>query len=245
MKSFNGLKIGVIDSGIGGLSVLNALVKNFSNVSFIYYGDNHFAPYGNKPLEFIKSRLYYMIKILDKKGINGLVIACNTLSTHFYQEVKNYCPYFVIPTLPPIYKDKGTYLACTLNTAKSSYVKKFYGENVISFPCLAKTIEDNVFNLDNFSVTPYFEKLGFKIDRLVLGCTHYSYISKNINRQLNIETIDGYDRIISLLCSELDKYDLKLSGKQSINFIGKSKNLNEKVFKKVFCNESGYEIKKN
>ena len=236
MKHLNDLPIGVIDSGIGGLSVLNALTRKLPFESFIYYGDNKNAPYGNKSLDFIKRRLFYMIDKLDKVRVKGLIIACNTLSTHFYQEVKNYCNYFVIPTLPPLLKGEGVYIACTSNTAKSSYVKNAYGKNIISFPTLAKTIENNVFSLDKFSVAPYFEKINDKIKTLVLGCTHYSFISKNINEQLKIKTVDGYDNIISLLCSELERNGFNLSKNQTVNFIGEAKKFNEKVFKNIFCN---------
>ncbi len=239
MKSLRDLSIGVIDSGIGGLSVLNALVKKFPTESFIYYGDNENAPYGNKPLNYIKRRLFYMIDELNDVKIKGLVVACNTLSTHFYPQIKNYCSYFVIPTLPPLIKGDGVYLACTSNTAKSSYAIKNYGKNIISFPCLAKTIEDNVFSLDKFSVTPYFEKLNEKVETLVLGCTHYSFISKNINEQLKIKTVDGYDKILSLLSEELNVRSVRAKNSQCVNFIGSAKNTNKIVFEKVFGYQSG------
>ena len=71
MKHLNDLPIGVIDSGIGGLSVLNALTRKLPFESFIYYGDNKNAPYGNKSLDFIKrAHITIFIAILKIIEIN-------------------------------------------------------------------------------------------------------------------------------------------------------------------------------
>ena len=245
MLDFFNLPIGVIDSGVGGLSVLNKLSKSFKNESFIYFGDNDNSPYGNKPLSFIKERVDEIINSLYKKGVKGLVIACNTISTHFYNDIKNKYPFFVIPTLPPIIKGEGVYLTCTLNTSKSDYVKNNYNGNVISFPSLAKTIEDNVFNLDSFNVMPYFENNLSDIKVLVLGCTHYSFIDKNLTTQLGVKTIDGYDDIVKRLNNELKSLNLYSAQPQTITFLGSQSSFNKKVFEKVFCNTGGQLNKKN
>ncbi len=245
MRDFLNLPIGVIDSGIGGLSVLDRLIKAFPNESFLYYGDNDNSPYGNKPLSFVKERIEKIVETLYKRGVKGIVIACNTASTHFYKDIKNAYPFFVIPTFPPIVKGKGVYLACTSNTAKSDYVKKHYKSKVIAFPRLAKTIENNVFNLDDFNVYPYFEKLNKKIEVLVLGCTHYSFISDNIKRQLGIKTIDGYDIIVNNLKFELQVRKMSSNSAQKITFLGEKSTFNKRVFERVFCHTGGYQCKKN
>ena len=245
MCDIKNLPIGVIDSGIGGLSVLDRLVKAFPRESFLYYGDNDNSPYGNKPLSFIKERVDIIISSLYKKGIKGLVIACNTVSTHFFKDIKNNYPFFVIPTIPPIIKGEGFYLMCTSNTAKSDYVKENYAGRVIAFPCLAKTIENNVFNLDSFDVCPYFENFNKEVKALVLGCTHYSFISNNIKSQLGVKTIDGYDKIVKDLNSELKFSNLHSTKPQTITFLGAQNLFNKRVYERVFCHTSGYQSKKN
>ena len=245
MQDFVNLPIGVVDSGIGGLSVLDKLVKSFPGESFLYYGDNDNSPYGNKPLSYIKERVDVIINSLYKRGIIGLVIACNTVSTHFYNEIKNNYPFFVIPTIPPLIKGEGVYLACTSNTAKSDYIKENYKNNVISFPCLAKTIEENVFNLDSFNVCPYFENFKKELTTLVLGCTHYSFIAKNISAQLGVKTIDGYDKIVKSLNCELKTRNLYNAKPQTITFLGSQNLFNKTVYERVFCNSSGHKCKKN
>ena len=240
MRAFNNLPIAVIDSGIGGLSVLDRLVKRFPFESFVYYGDNLFAPYGNKPLNVVKNRVFTIIESLYKRGIKGLVIACNTVSTHFYKEIKNKYPFFVVPTFPPILSGEGVYLACTSNTASSEFVNANYKDRVISFPCLAKTIEDNVFNLDTFNVLPYFSKLDKKVEVLVLGCTHYSFIEKNIHSFLGITTVDGYDTILQKVECHLSKNNAYSKTNPKLTFVGEAKTFNKKVFERVFCQAGGH-----
>ena len=240
MRAFNNLPIAVIDSGIGGLSVLDRLVKKFPFESFIYYGDNLFAPYGNKPLSFVKNRVFTITETLYNRGIKGIVLACNTVSTHFYKEIKNTFPFFVVPTVPPILSGNGVYLACTSNTASSNFVKTNYSGRVISFPCLAKTIEDNVFNLDSFNVLPYFSKLDKKVSVLVLGCTHYSFIKNNIHSALGITTVDGYDTILRKVDYHLSNNNAYSNTTQKITFVGEAKSFNKKVFERVFCHVGGH-----
>lgn len=245
MLDFLNLPIGVIDSGIGGLSVLNKLVKSFPSESFLYYGDNDNSPYGNKPLSFIKERVDVIINSLYKRGIKGLVVACNTVSTNFYSEIKNDYPFFIIPTIPPIIKGEGVYLMCTSNTAKSDFVKENYKNNVIAFPSLAKTIEKNVFNLNGFKVYPYFQNLKKDVKTLVLGCTHYSFIDKNLSSQLGVKTVDGYDTIVKDLKTELEFSNLYNANPQTITFLGEQNLFNKMVYERVFGGVSGRESKKN
>lgn len=234
MKSLMNLPIGVIDSGIGGLSVLDKLVKKFPLESFIYFGDNDNAPYGNKPISAVSDRVNFMIESLLYTGIKGLVIACNTASTHLYKDIKSSYPFFVVPTVPPIVKGDGVYLACTSNTAKSKFAISNYKDKIIPFPDLAKKIEENVFNLNAFNLSPYFESFNGKVKTLVLGCTHYSYISKNLRSFLSANVVDGYDKILNLVEYELNSRNIFSNNIQSVTFIGNSKSFNKKVFEKIF-----------
>lgn len=242
MRAFNNLPIAVIDSGIGGLSVLNRLVKRFPYESFLYYGDNFFAPYGNKPLSTVKTRVFTITESLYERGVKGLIIACNTVSTHFYNDIKNTYPFFVVPTVPPIVSGNGVYLACTSNTAKSEFVKTNYSGRVISFPCLAKTIENNVFNLDSFNVLPYFSKLDKNVSVLVLGCTHYSFIENNIHSALGITTVDGYGEILRKVNQYLANNNAYSNIKSKITFVGEAKSFNKKVFERVFYHTGCHKI---
>src|SRR5436853_6686753 len=82
--------IGIFDSGIGGLTVAHALVKQLPNESIVYFGDTAHLPYGDKSPDSIK---YYSIKIsqfLLQKKCKAIVIACNTASSFAYETVKDF-----------------------------------------------------------------------------------------------------------------------------------------------------------
>lgn len=75
------LKIGVFDSGLGGLSVLRALHAILPHSSFVYFADTAHAPYGEKSLEELLSYTQYALTLLTNLGCNLIVIACHTAST--------------------------------------------------------------------------------------------------------------------------------------------------------------------
>ena len=73
--------IGVFDSGIGGITVLRELAKNFPQESFIYLGDTARLPYGSKSPETVRKYLLQNMKFLISKDVKAIVVACNTAST--------------------------------------------------------------------------------------------------------------------------------------------------------------------
>lgn len=75
------MKIGVFDSGIGGLTVLRELVKALPHVDFFYFGDTANVPYGTKSPDQIRSLCFSAAKVMKRQNIDGLVIACNTASS--------------------------------------------------------------------------------------------------------------------------------------------------------------------
>ena len=107
------LPIGVFDSGIGGLNVLNRLAKKFKSENFIYLGDNKNAPYGNKTLNEIKELTVSSIDKLLSYNVKAVVIACNTVSTNLYGYLKTKYDIPIIPTVPPVTVAKTAVLACT------------------------------------------------------------------------------------------------------------------------------------
>jgi len=96
--SDNNLPIGVFDSGVGGLTVLNELIKHFPNESFIYLGDTARLPYGTKSPETIRHYSKQMTDILVAAKIKMLVIACNTATSASVPYLKQQ-----FPDLPIIY----------------------------------------------------------------------------------------------------------------------------------------------
>ena len=83
------MKIGILDSGIGGLSVLASLLKKCPNHEYIYYGDTLHLPYGEKTREEIIGYANNIINFFEKNNVDIIVIACGTLSSNREQLKSN------------------------------------------------------------------------------------------------------------------------------------------------------------
>jgi len=204
--------IGIFDSGIGGLTVANAIHQLLPNEQIIYFGDTAHMPYGDKSPEAIK---YYSLKIgqfLLEQNCKAIVIACNTASSLGFDDlnsmIKGKIPVINVidPTVDYILshkKLKNIGVIGTKATIKSNvYARKIKEKNEtlavesLATPLLAPMIEEGFFN-NNISKTiinSYLSKTKLKkVDALVLACTHYPLIKKEIS--------EFYDREISILDS--------------------------------------------
>ncbi|MFQ6724172.1 MAG: glutamate racemase [Clostridia bacterium] len=168
--------IGVIDSGIGGLSLLKNLVKKYSAENYIYLADNLHMPYGNKSKTWIIDRIGELINYLyDNFNVKLIVLACNTASSCL-EQINKISPVKVIGLdLKSCIVDDYNIL-CTKLTAKN-----YSGLN--TYPCnrLAEYIEDNIF--DQKALGRYIKRVINKADiaeqNIILGCTHYELILKH------------------------------------------------------------------
>ena len=82
--------IAVIDSGIGGISLLSDLIKNFPNEKFLYLGDNNNAPYGEKSKHELIALTMKNIDYVKSFGIKAIVFACNTISVNILLNTMEY-----------------------------------------------------------------------------------------------------------------------------------------------------------
>lgn len=179
--------IAIIDSGIGGISVLNQLIKQFQVGNFIYFADNKYMPYGEKNKDFVTSRINEIIHYLNSNyKISKIIIACNTASSCLNNNDYN--------NVVSLTFDKNiTYLATPLTKANLT------GFNVISAPKLADEIEKNIHNKFKINklIKQTVNELNLnKLTNFTLGCTHYELVfnsfkkyCKNSNIQLNSSKI--------------------------------------------------------
>lgn len=191
--------IGVFDSGIGGLTVAHAIRKLLPQESMIYFGDTAHLPYGDKSEAAIQA---YSIKIADvlvNKGCKVLVIACNSASSAAYELLKEYVrkDIHIINVIDPMvelvltrFPGKSVGLIGTKRTVQSGvYVRKIEegkkGTIVHSLatPLLVPMIEEGFFNnkisdeiINKYLTDPELQS----IDALILACTHYPLIKKEI-----------------------------------------------------------------
>ena len=199
-------KIGMFDSGIGGLNVLEEVRKLIPNENIIYYQDSSNNPYGEKTDEDLWEIVNNIVKFLISKGVKEIIVACNTATTRCIKRLREeYKDIIFIGTEPAIKvatdnNYKNILLLGTPGTINSDrlhelVLKNKRDQNIYLVECdgLANAIEndnkDEVVNLLNHYLDKYKDK---NIDSVVLGCTHYCFIKDEIINVLgNIQLIDG------------------------------------------------------
>ena len=190
--------IGVFDSGIGGLSILKALRAELPHESFIYIADSGNAPYGEKGDDFVIARSRALTRtLLDDYGVKALVVACNTATAaavkHLRAEFPELALVGVEPALKPAVQLSQTrkigVMATrgTLESAKFAALKTSLADqaefNIQPCDGLAAAIEQQdttkiiaLLAIYTTAIGEFGTKTG-QIDTLVLGCTHYPFIS--------------------------------------------------------------------
>lgn len=204
------LPIAVIDSGVGGISVLRELIALMPNENFIYFGDSANAPYGSKSRDEVLKITRRNLEFLKERGIKALVVACNTATSAAVRVLRGEESELVIVGIEPAIKPPSVELdhprvlvmatPLTLREEKFNLLAARFAddEQIIPLPCpgLVELIEDG--HIDSPELDEYLENLlspyrDEKIDALVLGCTHYPHIKKAIMRHLSpgIRVYDG------------------------------------------------------
>jgi glutamate racemase len=190
--------IGIFDSGIGGLSVLAAIVRALPDADMLYLADTAHVPYGPKSEEFIRGRVLAIGRHLAEQGCNTLVLACNTATAAAIDALRAAQPDLTIigvePGVKPAVassKSRRIAVLVTEATARSASLARLIqmhaGEvhvHVEACPGWARRIE----TLDPFdaeSDPDFAAEVAGKLlplleagaDRIVLGCTHYNFLA--------------------------------------------------------------------
>lgn len=185
----NNSYIAVLDSGIGGISVLKDLIKVLPGEKFLYFGDNGNAPYGNKTIDELTVISKRNIDLIKRYPVKCLVLGCNTLSVNIIYSIMRYSalPTFgVFPPVERVSKNKKTLLLSTLRTAKTFTSSD--NLHVLGLKNLVYDIENNVGDLTKINIERNLSlSEGFFInkknyyDTIILGCTHYVFIKNKIS----------------------------------------------------------------
>lgn len=222
----NNAPIGFFDSGVGGLSVLKESLKILPNENYIYYGDSINAPYGTKTESDIKRLTELGISFLIKKGVKAIVIACNTATSVAANDLRKKYPNIPIlgiePAIKPaVSKNKNgiiLVMATPMTLSKGKFVnmlENYTQYNIKKVPCkgLAELIESGQTSgtiiedyLKNI-LSPYINE---EIDTIVLGCTHYPFVSNCISSIVgdNVNIIDGSYGTVCNLKKQLENYNI-------------------------------------
>ncbi len=185
--------IGVFDSGLGGLSVLDALASALPHADFIYFADSAHVPYGNKPEAFVRERVLSIGDELVRHGCDLLVVACNTATVAAVEALRAAHPGIPVVGIEPGVKPAAATtksgriaVLATEATAKSARLARLVANHalgvavdIVPCPGWATHVEqldlaDPALALDvQARLAPV---LAAGADRLVLGCTHYSFL---------------------------------------------------------------------
>ena len=202
--------IGVLDSGLGGLSVLREAIKIMPNENFIYYGDSKNAPYGVKSSEQVKKLTFDVVEYLLCRGVKGIMVACNTATSAAVAELRiKYTDIPIVgiePALKPAANSSKEGKILVMATPMTLKEVKFHKlldryrdmRELEPGPCggLMEYVEQGI--LEGEELDAYLrEKLepfmDTKISSIVLGCTHYPFVRSAIAKVVgqDIDIIDG------------------------------------------------------
>jgi len=199
------LKIGIFDSGIGGFTILNSLLKTRKDVEVFYLADTKRIPFGNKNSKEIRLIAEDICTFFVDKNLDALLVACNTTNACALDILKDNLrvPCFdLINSVSETVDKQIIGVLATQTTVQSSYYKKAINdkkENTIIFqqecPEFVSEIEKEKLNLDklNYLSDLYLRPLINKnIEELILGCSHYPLIYDFLRKKLdsNIKIID-------------------------------------------------------
>jgi glutamate racemase len=215
--------IGLFDSGVGGLTVANAIKQVLPNENMIYFGDTFHLPYGDKSREAVQ---FYSKRITDfllEKDCKVILIACNSASSNAYEVVKNHVgdKAIVINVIDPVVDfvtsqndfkrigvigtkltiNSGTYANRIQNISPEIVVKS------LATPLLVPMIEEGFIydEVSNSIIKSYLSKGELNdIEALILGCTHYPIIRNQIIKyyNFNVQVIDSA-KIVALKVQQI------------------------------------------
>ena len=200
-------KIGLFDSGVGGLSVFQEVKKLLPDKEYIFLADQAHVPYGRKTQKELQNLSSRIVKFLLMSDIGILVVACNTATCYaldYLRQVFALPIIGVVPAIKPaskLTKNNKIAVMSTPATAKSDYLKnlskKFARDKeVMLLGC--KGLEDAVETLDRKTIKTLLDKYtkdvrDFGADTVVLGCTHYPFLKTQIKKRIgpNIRILDS------------------------------------------------------
>ncbi len=198
--------IGVLDSGVGGLTVVNEILDIMPREKVIYYGDTLHLPYGPRLLDEVKNFVFNISDFLiNKKNVKALVLACNTATSAAMEDVEQKYSVPVFGTIESV-----TEKAYTLSNSKRigiigtegtvnsqayqrSLLQKDAEIKIFSAACpkFVEIVEQGIFS------GPMVEKMAHKyldgireadVDVLILGCTHFPYLRAPIKKVMGKNT---------------------------------------------------------
>lgn len=220
--------IGVFDSGIGGLTVVNAIVKHLPKEEIIYFGDTAHLPYGDKSADAIRYYCIRIVKFLLEKNCKMIVFACNSAASAAFRILVDFFQgqalfvNVVDPLIQTVAQQdfKKVGIIATKATIRSDVYRLKLLEkkpelqvHSLATPLLVPMIEEGYIqnNISDAIIANYLSQEGFQnIDALLLACTHYPLIKKNIISYFDeqVQVYDSTDVVAYQMREQLEQYQL-------------------------------------
>jgi glutamate racemase len=224
--------VGVFDSGVGGLSVLRAIRQGLPAERVIYVADSGYAPYGDRPREFIESRAIALADYLVSRDAKAIVVACNTATGAAAHVLRSRFSLPIVamePAVKPAALHTKSGIVGVLATTSTLASAKFLdlvdrhgaGVQVLVQPCPGLVEQVEAGELDTPRTRAMVESLVRPLlargaDTLVLGCTHYPFLRHAIEdvAGAGVTVIDPADAVARELHRRLDAAGLLASEDQ-------------------------------
>ena len=219
--------IGVFDSGIGGLTVVRALMERLPFENIVYFGDTARVPYGIKSVETINRYALQITEFLLKKDVKLLIVACNTMAAVAYQAIRDLSP---VPVLEVIGAGAANAVAQTRNKTigvigtpatinSNAYARAIHlldhGIRIFSQPCplFVPLVEEGWLDHEatRLAALEYLKPvLAEGIDTLVLGCTHYPLLKPLLSDIVGpaVRLIDSAEAMAQQAADLIDRQNL-------------------------------------
>jgi glutamate racemase len=222
--------IGFFDSGLGGLTCIPHLMKALPSERIIYFGDTARTPYGSKATRTIKNFAFEITDFLAENDVKMIVIACNTVSATCLSDLRFRHPQIPIlgiisPAAHTVSRECFPESPVGIIGTKATVTSKAYRDKIQKFnpdlqiiekacPVLVPLIEEGITDnsIMDLSIKYYLDDFvaNNSIETLVLGCTHYPLIRKNITRLYpGLRIIDPSEEILTSINDALDEYKMK------------------------------------
>ncbi len=221
------MKIGVFDSGLGGLAIAQAVIRHLPQYDYLYLGDTKRVPYGGRSQETIHEFTAQALNYLFENECQLVILACNTASAEALRKSQqNYLPKFypdrrvlgmIIPTAEAVFEHglikRIGVLATTSTVESQAYTRELLRQNreveihQVAAPLLVPLVENDGVKYLEPILNDYLEPLlRARVQGVVLGCTHYCLVKAQIAERSGLPVFSQDDIIPPKLANYLQRH---------------------------------------